>query len=68
MVRFKNDYTKAKRDVFHSTIREDLLQQLKIIAITKKQPVSKCMDVILDMILNDEKMKREFENKLRLYK
>lgn len=65
---FKNSYTQYPRDVFHSTIRADLLEQLRIISAIKKEPKSKCMDVILNMVLNDEKLKREFENKLRLYK
>lgn len=68
-MKFKNDYLKkGNRETFHTTLRQDILEDFQIMCIKAKQPImGKCMDVALEMILKDENLKREFLNQLKLY-
>lgn len=64
----KNDYLKAgKRSDVHTSIRSDIYENLQVTAIKLKEPSTKCLDVIIEMILNDKNLFDEFKNKLRLY-
>lgn len=65
--RSKYDYQKHKRANVHTTVREDLYELLQITAVKQKEHQSKCLDVIIEMVLKDKKLLNEFKNKLDLY-
>lgn len=63
----KNDYQKFPRSDVHTTIRKDLYKKLKSIALDVDQHSTKCLDIIIEMILKDEKLLSEFKNRVRAY-
>lgn len=63
----KYDYTKYPRKDVHTTIRKDLYKKFQILCIEIDQPQTKSMDMILELVLNDEKLKNELINKIRTY-
>lgn len=64
----KNDYLKkGKRADVHTTINGDLYEDFQIFCLKIKQPQSKSFDVLIDMVLNDEKLLKEFKNRIKLY-
>ena len=67
-IKFKFDYCKlGAREDFGTTVNKDLLLEFKILSKRINQPMSKCLDVMLDMILNDEKLLDEFKDRIRKY-
>ena len=64
----KYDYTKKyRRSNVHTTIADPVYEQFQIQCIKLKQPQTKCLDVILDMVLNDQELLKEFVNRVRNY-
>lgn len=63
----KNDYQKLERSDVHTTIRKDLYKKLKSVALDIDQHSTKCLDIIIEMVLKDEKLLNEFKNRVRLY-
>lgn len=63
----KYDYQKYERSDVHTTIRADLYEELQLLSVKVKEPQTKIMDCILELILKDEKMLNELKNKVRLY-
>lgn len=64
----KYDYTKKyKRSDVHTTIAEPIYEQFQIQCVKLKQPQTKCLDVILDMVLNNEELLEEFINRVKKY-
>jgi hypothetical protein len=65
--RSKYDYQKYPRSNVHTTVRQDLYDLLQATAFNQKEYSSKCLDVIIEMVLKDKKLFNEFKNKLNLY-
>lgn len=64
----KYDYTKKyKRSDVHTTIAEPIYEQFQIQCIKLRQPQTKCLDVILDMVLNDQALLEKFINRVKKY-
>ena len=63
--RSKYDYQKHKRTNVHTTIRQDLYELLQTTAFNQKEYSSKCLDVIIEMVLKDKKLFNEFNNKIK---
>lgn len=64
----KNDYLKkGKRADVHTSINGKIYEDFQITCLRLKTPQSKALDIIIDMVLNDEKLLNEFKNRLRLY-
>lgn len=65
----KKDYLKlGKRTDVHTTIREDLYEELQIISIKSKEPLTKLFDVLIEETLKDEIKLKEFKNKIKIYR
>ncbi|EQB4340380.1 hypothetical protein ACYJ2U_001726 [Clostridium botulinum] len=63
----KYDYTRHERKDVHTTIRKDMYKEFQKFCIEIDQPQTKSMDMILELVLNDEKLKNELINKIRTY-
>jgi hypothetical protein len=63
----KYDYQKEPRADVHTTIRKDLYKKLKSTSIDIEEHSTKCLDVIIDMVLNNKELYNEFRNRIRLY-
>lgn len=66
-IKFKYDYAKSPRKPVTTTINKELHKKLQNLSTDLEQPTSKMYDVMIKMIFEDEKLKNEFLNQLRLY-
>ena len=67
-IKFKNNYLQyGDRSNLKTTIRQDLLENLKILSVKCNQPISKIMDVLLLDNLHDEDSINELINKINKY-
>ncbi len=65
----KFDYAKIKkRTSVHTTIREDLYEALQMECLIKnKQPISKSLDIMIDMVLSSPELLESWKDKVRKY-
>lgn len=64
----KFDYAKLKkRSKVNTTVREDLYESLQIQCIKMKQPISKSLDVMIDMVLSNPELLETWVNKVKKY-
>lgn len=68
MIKFKTDYLKTgKRQSLHTTIREDLYNELGMLSFKTRQPISKIIDVMIIDIFENEESTKKFLNLLKKY-
>jgi hypothetical protein len=68
-VKSKNDYLKTgERENIHVTIRKDINEDLSVFCLRLRESKGKVLDMMIKLILEDEKLTNELKNKIRTYR